>query len=377
VHTLLPGASVGVIGGGQLGRYFVIAAQRLGYKTWVLDPDAGAPAMQLAEHVVVAQYDDVEALNRLGMACDAVTVEFENVPASSLELLESVTRVAPSAAAVKLAQDRALEKERAALLGLSPVPWARIASSKDVPNVVAELGLPGILKTATLGYDGKGQHVCTTEEELLRALDSVGGAACVLERQIELVAECSVVLARGFDGRCVPFPVAENVHLSGVLHTSTVPSRIDDSIVSLATRQAIQLAEGLEYVGVLGVEFFVDASGTLWFNEMAPRPHNSGHFTLDATASSQFEQQLRAMCALPLGDASLLSPVTMVNVLGDAWLEGSPDWQTVLSVPGANVHLYGKSSPRAGRKMGHVNCVASSRQSSLQRAGRVCTSFPV
>ena len=169
VHTLLPGASVGVIGGGQLGRYFVIAAQRLGYKTWVLDPDAGAPAMQLAEHVVVAQYDDVEALNRLGMACDAVTVEFENVPASSLELLESVTRVAPSAAAVKLAQDRALEKERAALLGLSPVPWARIASSKDVPNVVAELGLPGILKTATLGYDGKGQHVCTTEEELLRA----------------------------------------------------------------------------------------------------------------------------------------------------------------------------------------------------------------
>ena len=356
---LLPGATIGVVGGGQLGRYFVIAARQLGYNCYVLDPDAGAPAMQLASCAIVGKYDDETALKQLAEACDAVTIEFENVPAASLELLANTTRIAPSAAVVKIAQDRHLEKQTAIRQGLQPVPYAQLQQASDIEEALKTVSLPAIIKSSRLGYDGKGQATCNTVNEVHAAFASLNGVPCVLEQRIDLQSEISVVIARGFDGRSNCFPVAQNVHVNGVLHTSTVPATVDDALQSQACELATKFADGLDYVGVLAVEFFVDQSGQLLFNEMAPRPHNSGHYTLDATATSQFEQQLRALCALPLGSTRLLSPVTMLNLLGDSWTDGDPDWQGLFGQDEARLHLYGKSDARPGRKMGHVNFLAS------------------
>lgn len=365
---ILPGATVGVVGGGQLGRYFVLEARRLGYITWVLDPDINAPAMQMAEHCLIAAYDDTNALQQLGRVCDAVTVEFENVPASSLDLLASLCRVAPTANSIKVAQDRDLEKKTAQLHGLNPVPYASISSISDLPEAAAAVGFPAILKTSRLGYDGKGQFVCHDQQELLDAYDRVGQAECVVEQKIDLSAEVSVVLARRGNGETAVFPLSRNVHVGGVLSTSTVPSGLDKKILSSAEKLARQLADGLNYEGVLAVEFFIDRSDRVLFNEMAPRPHNSGHYTLDATVTSQFEQQLRALCNLPLGDTSLLSAVSMINVLGDVWSAGEPDWLSLFKQTGAFLHLYGKSDARAGRKMGHINCLSESAEQALKCA---------
>ena len=364
---LRPGATIGVVGGGQLGRYFVLAARQLGYHCCVLDPDANAPAMQLASVAIVGKYDDEIALTQLAQACDAVTIEFENVPAASLELLNNFTRVAPSARVVKVAQDRHLEKQTATEHGLQPVPYAEILQASDIDKalhavndtVAKRVSLPAILKSSRLGYDGKGQATCNTVDEAHTAFNALNGVPCVLEQRIDLQSEISVVMARGFDGKSLCFPVAQNVHVNGILHTSTVPATVDDALQSKACQLATQFADGLDYVGVLAVEFFVDQQGQLLFNEMAPRPHNSGHYTLDATATSQFEQQLRALCALPLGSVRLLSPVTMLNILGDSWTDGEPDWQGLFAQGEARLHLYGKSDARPGRKMGHVNFLAS------------------
>lgn len=378
-HThipLLPGANIGVVGGGQLGRYFVIEARRMGYVTWVLDPDANAPAMQLAENPIVAAYDDADALKKLGGACDAVTVEFENVPSQSLDLLTSQCRVAPSAECINVAQDRDLEKRTAKLHGLSSVPYASITSAAEVAIAAQEVKFPAILKTARLGYDGKGQHVCHSEDELAAAFNEVDGAACVLEQRIELAAEVSVVLARGFDGESAVFPLSKNVHVGGILSTSCVPSGLSQEILDAAKDQALKLADGLNYVGVLAVEFFIDTDGNVLFNEMAPRPHNSGHYTLDATVTSQFEQQLRALCALPLGETRLLSPVCMINVLGDVWSGGNPNWLAVSDQAGAHLHLYGKAAARPGRKMGHINCLADTAESAFNSAHVVHGKLP-
>ncbi len=358
-EALLPGATVGVVGGGQLGRYFVLEARRLGYHTWVLDPDENAPAMQLAEHKLVAAYDDTDALTALGQACDAVTIEFENVPAESLEHLATLCRVAPGADSIRIAQDRNVEKSVASEHGLQPVPYAALRESGDIPAAVAAVGLPAIVKTARLGYDGKGQIVCQSEADVQAAFISQGRTVCVLEKRIELVAEVSVVLARGYAGDTAVFPISQNVHVNGILSTSTVPASLDEALLDRARELALQLAEGLDYHGVLAVEFFIDAAGQILFNEMAPRPHNSGHYTLDATVCSQFEQQLRALCALPLGSTRLLSPVCMLNLLGDVWSHGEPRWSSLFEREGAHLHLYGKAEARPGRKMGHVNCLAA------------------
>ena len=374
-RPVYPGSHVGVVGGGQLGRYFVLEARRLGYHTWVLDPDASAPAMQVAEHALVAAYDDPQALAQLGKACDAVTVEFENVPSASLEQLSSLCRVAPSAAAIRVAQDRALEKQTARSFGLCPVPYATIERREDIDSAVASVQLPAILKTSRLGYDGKGQSVCHTSEEVFAAFAAAGEADCVLEQRIDLAAEVSVVLARGLEGDMAVFPVARNVHENGILATSTVPCHLPDSLPESVTSDAIglarKLADGLDYHGVLAVEFFVDEHGAVFFNEMAPRPHNSGHYTLDATVCSQFEQQLRALCALPLGSTQLLSPVCMVNLLGDVWADGQPRWIELIQQPGAHLHLYGKTEARPGRKMGHINCMADTSEQAHTTAVQV------
>ena len=365
---LAPGATLGVIGGGQLGRYFVLKARQFGYHVWVLDPDANAPAMQLASVPLVAAYDDEAALRKMGDACSAVTIEFENVPASSLELLEGMTQVAPSAGSVKLAQDRVLEKRQASDCGLQPVPYLIVDTRDDLLKDQNTVSYPAILKTSRLGYDGKGQRTCASVEDALAAFETFGGVSCVLEQRIELAAEISVVLARGFDGEVAVFPVAQNVHVDGILFTSTVPAEQSAAIVALASEQATELAKAINHVGVLAVEFFIATDGSLYFNEMAPRPHNSGHYTLDATLCSQFEQQLRALCAQPLGATALLSPVCMLNLLGDLWLPNTPDFASVFKAPACHLHLYGKSEPRAGRKMGHVNCLADASQSATQLA---------
>lgn len=374
-QALLPGATVGVVGGGQLGRYFVLEARRLGYHTWVLDPDANAPAMQIAENCLVAGYDDEAALAQLGQVCDAVTVEFENVPAKSLELLDTFCRVAPTADSIRVAQDRDLEKKTAQKHGLSPVPYATISSVSDLPVAAESVEFPAILKTSRLGYDGKGQHVCHNRQELTDAFEAVGRAECVLEQRIDLLAEVSVVLARRVDGQTAVFPLSRNVHIGGVLSTSTVPSGLDNDVLAQAENLARRLADGLNYVGVLAVEFFIDRSGRVLFNEMAPRPHNSGHYTLDATVTSQFEQQLRALCNLPLGDTALLSPVSMVNLLGDLWTNGDPDWLSMFSQAGVHLHLYGKSEARAGRKMGHINCLSDTPENARQCAEKIHSHF--
>lgn len=367
-EPLLPGAKLGVIGGGQLGRYFVWEARRLGYQTWVLDPDASAPAMQIAEHALVAAYDDQAALNTLAEQCDAVSIEFENVPAQSLEFLATRTRVAPSANAIRVAQDRALEKSQALQFGLQPVPYAVIEKLSDVSAALEKVDLPAIIKTSRLGYDGKGQVVCSSEEDVRKAFDQLNHASCVLEHRIDLAAEVSVILARGYDGQVQVFPISRNVHENGILATSLVPSGVDPKILDEATALAIALAEGLDYIGVLAVEFFVDSKGSVLFNEMAPRPHNSGHYTLDATHSSQFEQQLRALCALPLASTELLSPVCMLNLLGDSWGDNKPDWHRLMARKGLSLHLYGKQEARPARKMGHVNILSDTPDKAFELA---------
>lgn len=358
-RQLAPGSTLGVIGGGQLGRYFVLKARQFGYVVWVLDPDANAPAMQIASVPLVASYDDQQALRTLGEACDAVTIEFENVPASSLELLQGMTQVAPAAASVKISQDRLLEKQRALGCGLLPVPHAAINSHKDIDAALEGVTFPAIIKTSRLGYDGKGQRTCHDIADVRSAFDEFGGVACVLEQRIDLAAEVSVVLARGFDGQIAVFPVAQNVHVEGVLHTSVVPASQPELIIGKASDQACALAHAIDHVGVLAVEFFIASDNTLYFNEMAPRPHNSGHYTLDATLCSQFEQQMRVLCAQPLGSTNLLTPVAMLNLLGDLWIPNAPTFSSVYESPGCHLHLYGKAQARPGRKMGHINCYAA------------------
>jgi len=374
--ALLPGASVGVIGGGQLGRYFVLAARRMGYKTWVLDPDSSGPAMQVCEHPIVAAYDDRDALLALAKACDAVTIEFENVPAQSLDLIASSTRIAPPVRAVTIAQDRHEEKKHAKELGLDTAPYAVIESSEDIDAALNSLELPAILKTTRLGYDGKGQQTCHSKDDVVAAFDALNRVACVLEQRIDLKAEVSVVMARGADGQSLCFPVAQNVHTNGILDTSVVPATTDASLCEQAQALAVQFADGLDYVGVLAIEFFITQSDELLFNEMAPRPHNSGHYTLDATVCCQFEQQLRALCALPLGSTRLLSPVCMLNLLGDCWPEqAQPDWSVLMRQPEAHLHLYGKAAARPKRKMGHVNCLAPDAKTALAMAGQLSQSL--
>lgn len=355
------GACLGVVGGGQLGRYFVLAARRLGFRTAVLDPDADAPAMQLGDTVIVAAYDDAQALDRLAELCDAITLEFENVPAAALERLQRSVPVAPRPEHVAVAQDRRLEKRLAADNGLETADWVGIDSAEQAAAVAPER-LPGILKTARLGYDGKGQTVCRTAQDVVQAWHAAGEVACVLETQLLLQVELSVIVARGADGETALFPPARNVHRDGILHTSTVPSGLPAALVEQACEQTRALAEAIDYVGVLAVEFFVvegtDGMASLVFNELAPRPHNSGHWTLDAAQSCQFEQQVRALAGWPLAGTAALTPVAMLNLLGDAPL--AQRVAAAVARPGAALHLYGKREARSGRKMGHVNCLADS-----------------
>ena len=362
---ILPGATLGMLGGGQLGRMFTTAAQTMGYKVVVLDPDTNSPAGIIADQHICAKYDDETALNTLAAACDAITTEFENIPATTLAFLESKTVVHPSSAALAKTQNRIVEKEFIASLGIAVAPFLAIRSEADLDKVTANITLPGILKVANFGYDGKGQVVCHTLADVKQAFADLNQAECVLEQRINLEREVSTVLARSQLGDITNFPIAENVHINGILHSTTVPSVINEQQAEAVIDIADKIAEGLDYVGTMAVEFFISKEGNIITNEIAPRPHNSGHFTLDACETSQFEQQVRMLCNLPSGNCELTSPVVMINLLGDVWGATEPNWYQLLSVPNNKLHLYGKQVARAGRKMGHFNVLAASTEQAM------------
>jgi 5-(carboxyamino)imidazole ribonucleotide synthase len=385
VKTILPGtvgadgrpATLGVMGGGQLGRMFVQAAQAMGYFTAVLDPDPTSPAGLVAHYHIEADYLGEPGLAQLMQRSSAITTEFENVPASALYTLGAHRPVAPSAESVAVCQDRGVEKKHFIDSGVPCAPFALIDSDVQLAAVPASL-LPGILKTTRLGYDGKGQVRVADRAALTAAWDALQRVPCVLEQRLSLAHEISVIVARGADGSCVHLPVQQNLHRDGILAVTQVPAPdVAPALQQQAIAAATQLAQAMHYIGVLCVEFFVLDDGSLVANEMAPRPHNSGHYSVDACDVSQFELQVRCLAGLPLAAPRLHSPAVMLNLLGDLWLDGEgrervPRWADVLALPGMHLHLYGKASARRGRKMGHLTVTAadaaSARAAALQAA---------
>jgi len=366
--VILPGATLGVLGGGQLGRMFTTAALTMGYEVIVLDPDPESPAGRIATEHIDAGYADAAALDRLARTCAAITIEFENVPAASLETLARRCVVRPGAASVAIVQDRIREKTFLRDNGFGTAPFAVVRSEAELDAALGNVGVPAILKVARLGYDGKGQVRIDKAGDALRAWDAVQREPCVLERLLPLDIEVSVVLARGADGAIASWPAGENMHRNGILDVTVVPARVSAGVARDAEAVARQIAAKLDYVGVMAVEFFV-SGGVLRINEIAPRPHNSGHFTLDACVTSQFEQQVRTLCGLPLGDPTLLCPVAMANLLGDLWRDGdAPPWSPLLAYPSAKLHLYGKRQARPGRKMGHYSILAPAAEQALAQA---------
>jgi 5-(carboxyamino)imidazole ribonucleotide synthase len=371
-RALPPGATLGVLGGGQLGRMFVHAAQTLGFDTLVLDPDTHSPAGVAAHYQLCAAYDDERALAEMAGRCDAVTTEFENVPAPSLAALARAIPVAPAADAVAICQDRAAEKAHFARAGVPCAPHAVIETAAQLAAVSDDL-LPGILKTARLGYDGKGQVTVVDRAALEAAWTQLRGVPCVLEKRLPLAYELSVIVARGADGEVVTLPVQQNLHRGGILALTTVPAPdVTPAQSGQAIARAIAIAQSMHYVGVLCVEFFVLQDGSLVANEMAPRPHNSGHYSIDACDLSQFELQVRTLAGLPLVAPRQHSACEMVNLLGDLWFEDGherePDWGALLALPGMHLHLYGKKQARPGRKMGHLTVTAATPALARERA---------
>ena len=398
---LAPGASLGVLGGGQLGRMWVHAAQSMGFQTVVLDPDPHSPAGLVSHQHIQTDYLDPVGLQKMAATCQAVTTEFENVPADALAQLATTMQVAPNAHAVAVAQDRRLEKSHFVNCGVPVAPFAVIASDADVEAVLKQADgtslLPGILKTARMGYDGKGQVRVRHPQELVEAFKQLGGVPCVLEKMLPLKAEYSVIVARGHDGAMVHLPIQHNVHRDGILAMTQVWNGVCDSALETqAINAAKSIAQELQYTGVLCVEFFVLEDNSLVVNEIAPRPHNSGHYSLDACDVSQFELQLRCMAGLPLTQPRLHSPAVMLNLLGNIWFEEklgsdpnlcgadklgsdpnfadfSTNFSEVLSLPGTHLHLYGKGVARKGRKMGHLTVTASTPEQAHAIANQAVT----
>lgn len=382
---ICPPATIGMLGGGQLGKYALVAANAMGYRTTVLDPDPSAPAGVVANEHLVQAYDDPEALARLASECSVVTTEFENPPAQALARLADDVVVAPGAAAVAIAQDRTAEKQFLVEHGFSVGPHVALSadagsdrSSEAWRRAVALAEDGAVVKTARLGYDGKGQRRVHGADELAVANTEIGAVDCMVESLLDLRMELSVIVGRTPAGDVATWAVAENAHVDGILDVSVVPARVDEGLAGRATALAGSIVEALDYVGVLAVELFVvdgPSGADLLVNELAPRPHNSGHWTLDASRTSQFEQQVRAVCGVGLGDVSMTAPaVAMVNLLGDLWLSEAdaavrePDWSVVLADPAAALHLYGKTEPRRSRKMGHLTVTADSPDEAARRA---------
>jgi 5-(carboxyamino)imidazole ribonucleotide synthase len=352
--AILPGAAVGVLGSGQLGRMFAIAARRMGYRVHVLSPEADTPTGQVADVEITAPYEDLDAVRAFARQVRVVTFEFENVPAATVAAASESVPVRPAGRVLHVAQDREREKTFLAGAGLPVPPFCVVRTVEELRTAIAAVGCPAVLKTASFGYDGKGQVRIGAADEAEPAWQRLGRATSVLEAFVDFASEVSVVAARGVDGAFAHYGVVENRHRHHILDLTIAPADVPPPLVDEAVALARAVLESLDVVGVLCVEMFVTRGGRLLINEIAPRPHNSGHFTFDACVTSQFEQQLRAVCGLPLGSTRQLAPAAMANLLGDLWAEGEPNWPAVCALPDVKLHLYGKSAPRAGRKMGHL-----------------------
>ena len=365
---ILPGSTLGMIGGGQLGRMFTIAARSMGYHVTILDPDPHSPAGSIADQHIKADFNDHAALDMLGDCCAAVTAETENIPLESLKRLQQHCKVRPSPETIEITQDRLCEKTWLDEHDFSTVAFYTIQGEAELEAAMQDLEQAGILKVARPRFPGQGQNMVESLDEAINAFQAMGEQACILEERIFVEKRLSVILARAVDGDTETYPVIENIYRSGLLETSIAPAAIDGDVEQKALEIACELAAELEYCGVLAVEFFLTTDGELLINTIAPRPHNSGHLTVDACVTSQFEQQVRTLCGLPPGDAQLLSPVVMVNLMGDLWDKAEPRWDVIFKEPQALLHLYGKRKAGAGRKMGHINVLAEDTDRALELA---------
>ena len=357
IQPILPGATIGVLGSGQFGRMFAIAARQMGYRVHTFSPDQDTPTGQIADLEVVASYDDLDAVAKFARSVSVVTFEFENVPAPTAEAANRAAPVRPDGAILHTTQQRIREKRFLTKTGLPITPYREVRSLDDLHQALTELGYPAVLKTAAFGYDGKGQFKIDSPNHIPEAWEAVRGQESVLEAFVDLQCEISVVAARGDDGQFVHYGAIENQHSRHILDLSIAPARVPPEISNRAVEMARTVLDELGVVGVLCVEFFVTRAGELLINELAPRPHNSGHLTVDACVTSQFEQQLRAVCGLPLGSSAMHRPAAMANLLGDIWSTGEPDWPAACAFPDVKLHLYGKLKPRPGRKMGHLTAL--------------------
>ena len=369
---ILPGAVIGVLGGGQLGRMFAIAARRMGYRVHTLSPDADTPTGQVADVEIIAPYEDLDAVRKFSEGVSVVTFEFENVPSATAEAAATHAPVRPGGSILHTTQHRLREKTFLSSAGFPLTPFLPVRSPEDLTRALERLGRPAILKTADFGYDGKGQALISPTDDAEAAWRSIGSVEAVLEAFVDFERELSVVAARGIDGSFAHYGAIDNAHRNRILDVSVAPAAVPSAVAAEAVDIARGVLDQLDVVGVLCVEFFLTRAGKLLINELAPRPHNSGHLTFDACVTSQFEQQLRAVCGLPLGSSELLRPAAMSNLLGDLWQCGEPNWAAVCAFPPAKLHLYGKLTPRPGRKMGHITALASTAQEAerIVRAAR-------
>jgi 5-(carboxyamino)imidazole ribonucleotide synthase len=362
VKIVPPGSTVGVLGSGQLGRMFALAARAMGYRVHTYSPEEDSPTGHVADVEVSAPYDDLDRLRAFAKGLDVLTFEFENVPRAALDEVERLVPVRPSAETLWVSQNREREKEFLRSVRVPVADWAPVRTSEELAAALSAVGAPAVLKTAAVGYDGKGQEKISSNEisDATRAWEALRRVPCVLESFIEFQREVSVIAARGADGETAFFPTFENEHSRHILDVTRCPAPLSPFEEKQAEEITQAILDALSYVGVLCVEMFHTRDGRLLVNEIAPRPHNSGHLTIDACVASQFEQQLRAVCGLPLGSPELLRPAAMANLLGDLWIGGAPRWEKACAVPGVALHLYGKKEPRAGRKMGHLTALAAS-----------------
>lgn len=365
---IFPGKTIGLLGGGQLGRMFCIAARRMGYRVHTFEPSPDCPAGQVSDLEINAPYDDEAALVKFAEGVDIITFEFENIPTPTLERLGRIRPVHPRAGALHICQNREREKLFLRQNNYPHAPFEVVSSAEELGRALKKIGTPSVLKTADFGYDGKGQLKLAGEADAAAVWEKFNAPRAVLEGWISHECELSIICARGADGRALTFPVSENIHADHILDFSIVPARISESVQAEARDLALDIAAKLEMTGLIAVELFCTREGKLLVNELAPRPHNSGHYTFDACVTSQFEQQLRAVCGLPLGSPELLRPVVMVNLLGDLWKNGEPDWTAILAEPSAKLHLYGKAGAKPGRKMGHFCVLDADRDSALKKA---------
>ena len=364
----MPGGTIGVLGSGQLGRMMALAARRMGFRVHTFSPATDTPTGQVADVEIAAEYDDLDAIRTFAGGVDVITFEFENVSAAAADAAAEFVPVRPSGSALHITQQRAREKAFLADRGFPVPPFARVQSLDELAVALGSVGMPAIVKTAAFGYDGKGQHRITAIEQADSVWSLIGHQEAIVEQVVDFAREISVVAARGLDGAMVDYGAIENQHVNHILDVSIAPAQIPAAVAAEASALTRRAMEELGYVGVLCVEFFVTRDDRLLVNEIAPRPHNSGHLTIEACATSQFEQQVRAVCGLALGSTVQPRPAAMVNLLGDVWKDGEPDWDAALSLAGVALHLYGKDDPRPGRKMGHITVVADSAEEAVERA---------